>query len=69
MLTIAEEIKDRLAIVEFITSYVPLEKAGRSYKALCPFHGEKTPSFIVWPETGTWRCFGACQTGGDIDER
>jgi hypothetical protein len=66
MLTIAEEIKDRLDIVAFITSYVPLEKAGRSYKALCPFHNEKTPSFVVFPETGTWRCFGACQTGGDI---
>ena len=66
MNSIAEEIKDRLDIVEFVAAYVQLEKAGRSYKGLCPFHSEKTPSFIVWPETGTWRCFGACQAGGDI---
>ncbi len=61
-----EEIKQRLDIVEVISTYVPLKRAGRHLKGLCPFHAEKTPSFIVFPETGTWHCFGACGTGGDI---
>ncbi len=60
-----DEVKDRLDIVELIQSYVPLKKAGRNYKGLCPFHSEKTPSFVVFPDTGTWHCFGACGTGGD----
>ncbi|MCC7352749.1 MAG: DNA primase [Anaerolineae bacterium] len=63
---VADEVKSRLDIVEVIQGYVPLKKAGRTYKALCPFHAEKTPSFVVFPESGTWRCFGACQTGGDV---
>jgi len=61
-----DEVKERLDIVEVIQSYVPLKKAGRSYKGLCPFHSEKTPSFVVFPETGTWHCFGACGEGGDV---
>ncbi|MCS7221067.1 MAG: DNA primase [Anaerolineae bacterium] len=61
-----EEIKQRLDIVEVISTYVPLKRAGRHFKGLCPFHTERTPSFIVFPETGTWHCFGACGTGGDI---
>lgn len=64
---VVDEIKSRLDIVEFISAYAPsLKKAGRTYKGLCPFHAEKTPSFIVFPDTQTWHCFGACGVGGDI---
>ncbi len=65
-MTVVDQIKDRLDIVDVVSAYVPLRKSGRTYKGLCPFHAEKTPSFVVFPETGTWHCFGACGTGGDI---
>ncbi|MCC7020509.1 MAG: DNA primase [Ardenticatenales bacterium] len=60
-----DEVRARIDIVELIGERVPLKKAGRTFKACCPFHQERTPSFVVFPESGSWRCFGACGTGGD----
>jgi DNA primase len=65
-MSVVDDVKARLDITEIVSGYASLHKAGRNYKALCPFHQEKTPSFIVFPDTQTWRCFGACGEGGDI---
>lgn len=62
---VIQEVKRHCDIVEVISDHVPLQKAGRNYKGLCPFHAEKTPSFIVNPERGIFYCFG-CNTGGDV---
>ncbi|HLB51546.1 DNA primase [candidate division WWE3 bacterium RIFCSPHIGHO2_12_FULL_38_15] len=64
-MTPIEEIKQRLSIVDVVGQYVTLKKSGRNYKGLCPFHGEKTPSFMVSEELGIFKCFG-CNKAGDI---
>ncbi len=63
-----DEIKARIDIVDLVAEAgVKLRKTGRNYTGFCPFHANKhTPAFVVWPETGTWRCFGECNEGGDI---
>ncbi|MEK7278894.1 MAG: CHC2 zinc finger domain-containing protein, partial [Chloroflexota bacterium] len=64
----ADEIKARINAVELIGETVKLRRSGRTFSGLCPFHvhTKNTPSFVVWPETGTWKCFGQCNDGGDI---
>src|SRR3989344_2690996 len=60
-----DQIKSRIDILSLVESYIKLEKAGKSWKGKCPFHNEKTPSFFVSPERGSYYCFG-CGASGDI---
>ena len=62
---VAAEVKGKLSVVDVVGESVTLKKAGTTFKGLCPFHGEKTPSFVVTPARETWKCFG-CGKGGDI---
>ncbi|HEY3116771.1 MAG TPA: DNA primase [Chloroflexota bacterium] len=59
-----DQVRAAVDVVQVISRYVNVKKAGRTFKALCPFHTEKTPSFVIFPETGRWHCFG-CGEGGD----
>ncbi|MDP6142457.1 MAG: CHC2 zinc finger domain-containing protein, partial [Dehalococcoidales bacterium] len=65
-MSVIDEVKQRSDIVEVISQYTTLTKAGRTLKGLCPFHSEKHASFFVYPEQQSWHCFGACSTGGDV---
>lgn len=65
-MTVVDDIKSRLDLPEIVSGYAPLQPSGRNFKANCPFHQERTPSFYVYPDRHTWRCFGACATGGDV---
>lgn len=66
-MSVVDEIKDRIDTVEVISETVKLRKSGKNYTGFCPFHpNTRTPSFVVFPESGTWRCFGACSEGGDV---
>lgn len=64
--SVTDEIKQRVDVVEVISRYTQLKRAGSIYKGLCPFHNERTPSFVVFPNSGSWHCFGSCGTGGDV---
>ena len=62
-----DEIKSRIDIVDLVSESVQLRRSGKNYTGFCPFHpNTRTPSFVVFPSSGTWRCFGQCNEGGDI---
>jgi len=65
-MSVIDDVKQKIDIVEVVSQYALLKKAGRNLTALCPFHSEKHASFFVYPEQQSWHCFGACSTGGDI---
>ncbi len=66
-MTAIDEIKSRIDAVELIGETVKLRRAGKNYTGFCPFHpNTRTPAFVVFPDSGTWRCFGQCNEGGDI---
>jgi len=66
-MTAVDEIKSRLDIVEIVSETVKLRRTGKNYIGFCPFHANtRTPAFVVFPDSGTWRCFGQCNEGGDL---
>ncbi|MDP7088469.1 MAG: DNA primase [Dehalococcoidia bacterium] len=65
-MALVDEVKSRSDILQVISEYVDLDTSSHQPKALCPFHVERTPSFVIYPENGSWRCFGSCSEGGDV---
>lgn len=65
MTDVIQAIKERVDLLDFLKGYLKISPAGKNYKAACPFHKEKTPSFIISPDRGIWHCFG-CAAGGDV---
>lgn len=66
-MTVIDEIKNRIDIMDVVSETVKLRRTGKNYIGFCPFHENKrTPAFVVFPDSGTWRCFGQCNEGGDI---
>src|SRR5882672_5723701 len=59
-------IREKTDIVQLLSEFIPLKKMGRNFKTTCPFHNEKTPSFVISPERQIWHCFGGCNKGGDV---
>ncbi len=64
-MSVIDEVKQKIDIIDIIGQHITLTKSGRTFRGLCPFHGEKHPSFYVYPEQQSWHCFG-CNTGGDV---
>lgn len=66
-MTVVDDIKAQLDIVDIVSQSVKLRRTGKNYTGFCPFHSNtRTPAFVVFPETQTWRCFGQCNEGGDL---
>src|SRR5260370_3731467 len=65
MVSVIDTMKGKIDVVDEVGLVVALRKSGKSLQGHCPFHNERTPSFHVFPESQTWRCFG-CQEGGDV---
>lgn len=66
-MTVIDDIKQRIDLVNVVEQTVRLKRTGKNYIGFCPFHSNtRTPSFVVFPETQTWRCFGQCNEGGDV---
>lgn len=61
-----ELVRSRVSLIDLVGRYTTLRRSGNRYKALCPFHSERTPSFHVDPDKGLWHCYGSCSTGGDV---
>jgi len=64
-MSVIDDVKQKIDIIDIIGQHITLTKSGRTFRGLCPFHGEKHPSFYVYPEQQSWHCFG-CNTGGDV---